>query len=248
MRKLLGSVSVILSLGAMAMPAWADCGESDFGAYIRQIEGGAQGYSAVNPTSSATGAYQFLAPTLQSLGMISHLPSNRSSLFGNSSWEGVVWSDKARAMGINSRADFKANQAAQDQLFAEFTQRNLQTVSSSWTPGQVVNGVQLTPGGVAAATHMLGTGGFQQWAASGFSASGLSASIARAHNWTPEQYNQHLMRRVAQGGCMDPSSISISEGGGNHTIAELPEIFLMPFNARQGPAVLMPGQLVSLSF
>lgn len=248
MRKTLTSLAIMISLGVTALPAWSECAAEDFGAFIRQIEGGPQGYSATNPTSSATGAYQFLVGTLKDLGMITHIPHPPQQHFGNSNWEGVVWSDRARAMGINSRADFKANHAAQDQLFAEFTQGNLNAVSNSWTPGQVVNGVQLTPGGVAAATHMLGTGGFRTWAASGFSASGLSASIAAAHNWSPEQYNQHLMRRIAQGGCMDPNLISISDQTGNHTIAELPEIFLMPFTRRDGPAVILPGQLVSLNF
>lgn len=222
-----------------ALPALAECGpDNDFGAYIRQIESGPQGYSATNPGSTATGAYQFTIGTLRELGFIQSIPPGMSNLFGTSNWDGVVWTGRD---GIHSRADFMANHAAQDRAFADLTQRNLQAVAGHWTPGQVVNGIPMTEGGVAAAVHMLGAGGFRQWAASGFSGSGLSASIAAAHNWTQEQYNQHLMNRMARGGCMDPGNITIGED----TIAELPEIFLMPFTARRGPPVILPGRLTT---
>lgn len=245
MRKLSFRLSVALLMMGFATPVFAECTEDDYGAYIRKVESGGQGYSATNPTSSATGAYQFTIGTLKSLGFITHIPGPASSYFGSSSWEGVVWSDSARAMGVNSRSDFMANHHAQDVAFSRLTQQNLSAVSNSWSPGSVVNGVRMTPGGVAAAVHMLGAGGFKRWAASGFSPSGLNAAHAAAHGWTPEQYNKHLMNRIAQGGCMDPSSIAMSDEG-IHEIAELPEIFLMPFNARQGPTPILPGQLVSL--
>lgn len=239
MRKFLTGAVAAVTASLMALPALSACGEGDdFGAYIRQIEGGPKGYLATNPSSTATGAYQFTLGTLKELGYISHYTGPISQYFGDSSWDGVVWTGKD---GINSRAQFKASQGAQDRAFADLTQRNLQAVSGHWTPGAVVNGVAMTEGGVAAAVHMLGAGGFRQWAASGFSSSGLNSSIAAAHNWTPEQYNQHLMNRVARGGCMDPGSISIGEDA----IAELPEVFLMPFTARPGSPVLMPGSLAS---
>ena len=246
MRKNTMKLAIAVVVAGFSTPVLAGCGEDgDYGAYIRQIESGPQGYSATNPSSSATGAYQFTIGTLKELGYITHIPGPASRHFGNSSWEGVVWSDKARGMGINSRADFKANHGAQDRAFNDLTQRNLQAVSGHWTEGATVNGVQMTQGGVAAAVHMLGAGGFRAWAASGFSPSGLNASIAAAHNWTPEQYNQHLMNRVARGGCMDPGDIEMADIG-IHEITELPEIYLMPFNQRPGPAPILPGQIVSL--
>lgn len=231
-----------VALAALPLPAAAECGpDNDFGAYIRSIESGPMGGRATNPGSTATGYYQFTIGTLQSLGYVQSWTGPVSNLFGNSSWDTVVWTGRD---GINSREDFMNNGAAQSRAFAELTQRNLQAVSGSWTPGQVVNGVALTEGGVAAATHMLGAGGFRQWAASGFSPSGLSASIAAAHNWTPEQYNNHLMNRVARGGCLDPNTITSAPG--SDPITQLPEIFLMPFVARPGAPVILPGQLASV--
>ncbi len=240
MKKYLVSTALALTLTALPGLALAECGsDEDFGAYIRQIEGGGKGYEATNPGSSATGAYQFLIGTLKELGYVQHYSGPASSYFGDSGWNDVVWTGKD---GINSRAEFMASQGAQDRAFAEFTQRNLQAVAGNWTPGETVNGIQMTSGGVAAATHMLGVGGFRQWAASGFSASGLDPKIAAAHGWSPEQYNKHLMNRVAKDGCMDPNDITI----GNDAIAELPEIFLMPFTAKPGKPVIIPGRIASV--
>lgn len=234
-----------VSFAALAgTPALAEmpegCGEGgDYGEYIRSIESGAQGYSATNPGSTATGAYQITLGTLQSLGYISSYSGPASRYFGNSSWDGVVWTGLD---GVRSREQFMANHGAQDRAMAELTRRNLQSVAGSYTPGQVVNGIPLTSGGVAAAVHMLGAGGFRQWAASGFSASGLNATHAANHNWTPEQYNQHIMNRVASGGCMDPNDIAIGED----SITALPEIFLMPWEGREGSPVIMPGSFASV--
>lgn len=234
------AASLLAVLPHAAMASSLDCdGDQDYAAYIRAIEGGGAGYSATNPTSSATGAYQFLAGTLRELGYISHLPGPASQYFGDSDWSIAVWTGKD---GITSRAQFMASQAAQDRAFAEFTDRNLQSVSSHWSPGQVVNGIPLTAGGVAAATHMLGAGGFRQWAESGFSASGLNAQIAANHNWTQEQYLQHLMGRVARGGCMDPGDIAI----GADAITQLPNIFLMPWDDGSRAPVILPGSLASV--
>jgi len=206
---------------------------SDYGSYILGMEGGAAAWTATNPSSTATGAYQFLFGTLQDMGYISSSSSKPPN--GAGDWSGTIWTGQD---GVWSREQFMASQAAQNAALERFTQQNLGAISGSWTPGQVVNGIPLTAGGVAAATHMLGAGGFNQWAASGFSPSGLDASIAAAHGWTPEQYNQHLMGRVAGGGCFDPGDIQPGEEG----VGELPEVFLMPWQARPTSAVMMPGQ------
>lgn len=230
-------------LALAASPALATapegCGDGgDYGEYIRSIESGAQGYSATNPGSTATGAYQMTIGTLQSLGYISSYSGPMSALFGGSNWDNVVWTGLD---GIRSREQFMANQGSQDRAMAELTRRNLQSVAGTYRPGQIVNGIPLTSGGVAAAVHMLGAGGFRQWAASGFSPSGLNATHAANHNWTPEQYQNHIMNRVASGGCMDPSNISIGED----EIAALPEIFLMPWEGRRGSPVILPGSFAS---
>lgn len=239
--------SLVMVLGLLALPAAAyaqdmggDCGEgSDYGALVRGGESGAAGYSATNPGSTATGAYQFTYGTLVDLGYINGSASKHPGP-GAGDWSGVVWTAES---GVSSRAEFMANQGSQDRAIGKFTSKQLGAISNSYTPGQMVNGVAMSNGGAAYAAHMLGSGGFNKWAASGFSASGLDPKIAAAHGWTPEQYNAHLMKRVAEGGCFDPGDIAM----GNDEIDDLPEIFLMPWKPMQRAPVIMPGQLRSLS-
>lgn len=242
------TIPLAVLLAVLAMPALAQTASdasgscpsagaegADYGSYILGKEGGAAGWTATNPDSTATGAYQFLYGTLKELGYID-AASPETMPKGAGDWSGSIWTGQD---GIWSREQFMASQAAQNAALDRFTQNNLSAISGNWSPGQVVDGIPLTAGGVAAATHMLGAGGFNTWAASGFSPSGLDAGIAAAHGWTPEQYQQHLMGRVAGGGCFDPGDIQPGEEG----VGELPEVFLMPWQARQNAAVLLPGQI-----
>lgn len=239
MKKILLTTCLIAFASTAAAQA-LDCdGGESYSDYIGRIEGGGKGYSATNPTSSATGKYQFLLGTLKELGYVSGYEGGASQYFGDSDWSGVKWTGKD---GITSREAFMNSPGAQDNAFAEFTQKNLDAVSGSWIPGATVNGVTMTPGGVAAATHMLGAGGFKRWAASGFTPAGLDSTHASNHGWTPERYNDHLMGRVATAGCMDPGDITPS---GNDLIDEIPEIFLMPFERQPGTAPYLPGSFTS---
>ena len=203
---------------------------SDYNSLVKSAEGGAQAYFATNPTSTATGAYQFLHGTLEELGYI--VPGGSKPSAGAGDWSNVTWTGKG---GVNSRAEFMASQSAQDQAMNEFTQNNLAQLN--YTEGQMVNGIPMTSGGAAFASHMLGAGGFNAWAASGFSASGLDASIAAAHGWTPEQYNDHLMGRVAKGGCFDPADVSASEG----SETDLPPVYLMEWKPLYRVPTVRPG-------
>ena len=207
-------------------------GDANYSDAVLNYEGGGDPY-ATNPGSTATGSYQFLYGTLVDLGYIN--PGQSTPPPGEGNWDGIVWSGKD---GVYSREQFMASSSAQDNALAEFTANNLNTVSNYYEPGQVVNGVPLSEGGVALATHMLGAGGFQQWADSGFSASGLDADIAAAHGWTQEEYLDHLMGRVAAGGCYDPSMIDSSE-----LLQDLPEIFLMPWAPEYQIPVIYPGSI-----
>jgi hypothetical protein len=207
-------------------------GDSNYADAVLSYEGGGDPY-ATNPNSTATGSYQFLYGTLVDLGYIKS--GQKTPAYGEGDWEGIVWTGKN---GIYSREQFMSSTSAQDAALAEFTQNNLNAVSSYYEPGQVVNGVPLSEGGVALATHMLGAGGFQKWAESGFSASGLDADIAAAHGWTQEEYLEHLMGRVAAGGCYDPGMIDSSE-----LLQDLPEIFLMPWAPEYQIPVIYPGTI-----
>lgn len=234
--KVIALTTLILTFATPLVAQSLDCeGGESYGDYIGRIEGGSRGYAATNPTSSATGKYQFLLGTLQELGYVAGYDGGASQYFGDSDWAGVRWTGKD---GITSRDAFMNSPGAQENAFAEFTQRNLSAVSGSWTPGATVNGVQLTQGGVAAATHMLGAGGFRRWAESGFTPAGLDTTHAGNHGWSPADYNNHLMNRVATAGCMDPGDITPS---GNDRIDDLPEVFLMPFERLPGAAPYLPG-------
>lgn len=211
-----------LALAADAIDMGGSCPPgSSYSDMVAGGEGGAAGQYATNPGSTATGTYQFTFGTLQDLGYISS-SSPKPTSFGESDWDNVIWTNKD---GVSSRRGFMDSQSAQDNALNELTSRNLQTVSGSWSPDQSVDGVQLTDGGVAYATHMLGAGGFEQWAASGFSPSGLDASIAAAHGWTPEEYQRHLVERLAEGSCTDPGDISTDNP------ENLPPVYLMDWKA-----------------
>lgn len=184
-------------------------------------EGGAAGQYATNPGSTATGTYQFTFGTLQDLGFISS-DSPAPTSFGESDWNNVIWTGKS---GVTSRKGFMDSESAQKTALNDLTARNLKATAGSWSPGQSVDGVELTDGGVAYASHMLGAGGFNKWAASGFSPSGLDAKIAAAHGWTPEEYQAHLVKRLAEGSCTDPGEI------GNGENEDLPPVYLMDWKA-----------------
>lgn len=205
-------------------------------------EGGADGYKAVNKftdketgkyTSSATGAYQFLAGTLLDIGVIQSIPKGGVPM-GPGEWPGVVWNPE---LGINSREDFLNSPYAQDMALDMFTKKNLELVKGSWEEQGVVNGVPLSEGGVAFATHMLGAGDFKKWAASGFQPHGLDPDKARVNGMDLAAYNDHLMGRIASGGCYDPGMIEASMEGK----IELPQVYLMPWSYPVASAVHLPG-------
>lgn len=211
--------------------ASACSGDGNYAAGVLGFEGGGDP-RATNPGSTATGSYQFLYGTLVNLGYIE--PGQDKPPAGAGNWDGIRWTGKD---GVYSRDQFMSSQSAQDNALAAFTNQNLAAISGSYSDGQVINGVPMTSGGAALAAHMLGSGGFNKWAASGFSPSGLDAGIAAAHGWTPEEYQNHLMKRVAAGGCFDPGLIESP----SELVQDLPEIFLMPWDAAYQVPPILPG-------
>lgn len=236
------AVGVSLTLASQSLAAetgedGGQCESSNYGEAVLGFEGGGDPY-ATNPTSTATGSYQFLFGTLVDLGYIE--PGQSTPPKGSGDWSGIVWTGQD---GVYSRDQFMSSSSAQDNALDRFTSQNLSSISDRYTAGEVINGVPMSDGGAALAAHMLGAGGFQQWAASGFSASGLDADIAAAHGWTQEEYLDHLMGRVAAGGCYDPSMIDSS--GSGELQQDLPEIFLMPWEPAYTIPPLLPGTVAA---
>ena len=209
------SFRTLLMAGAaslFALTAFASVGGSgNYADLIGAGEGG-QGdaaWSATNPGSTATGRYQFLYDNFVRYGYIDGSQSRRPSP-GAGEWSGVVWTGKD---GVTSRSDFMNNRAAQDNMLGSFTQDNWSSISGSTPLGTTVNGVQVTQGGALYAAHMLGSGAYQKWAACGYQPQCLDSKIAADHGWTLQQYNDHLMRRMAEGGGYDPSVVASADGG-----------------------------------
>lgn len=215
-------------------------GDGGYGDMLMGFENKGGDQYATNPGSTATGLYQMTVAALQEAGYITSVSGKTPN--GKDPWSNVTWSGKD---GIYSRDQYMSNTQAQANSLAAYTAKNLSYIQDSFTAGQSVNGVTMTNGGAGAAVHMLGAGGFRAWAASGFSASGLNATRAAEHGWTQEQYQQHIMERVAAGGCFDPANIkaAASKTQDGTPVQDLPEIFLMPWENQYPPTVIFPGTI-----
>ena len=218
-----------------ALPASAQ-EMGDYGDLVMSGEGGGN-WAATNPGSTATGGYQFIHGTLVDLGFVQAGGSTPSK--GAGDWENVVWTGKG---GVNSRAEFMASKSAQNLALSELNNTNWASISSVTPLGQTINGIAMTQGGALYAAHMLGSGGYSKWASCGFQAYCLDAGIAAAHNWTQEQYQAHLMGRIAAGGGVDPSLITASGYGGALEV-EIPEVKLMLWKSPQLTPAVLSGQL-----
>lgn len=220
------SVSLACLMVALASPATSseDGGSGNYADLVKQQESGGD-YGATTTLGTASGAYQFTFATLKGLGMVK---SGSTPAFGEGEWSGVEWTGKH---GINSRADFLASQSAQDAVFSEFTSNNWGTISSSVPVGDTVNGVPMTQSGALHAAHMLGAGGFNQWASCGYQPQCLNMSQASANNMTREQFQAHLMKRVAEGGGYDASMVLNGEFGEDGVVQEIPMVGLMDWKA-----------------
>jgi hypothetical protein len=231
------AAALFLGLGPSAASAATEA-STDFGALVRQYEGGNLGYGATTKLGTATGAYQFTFDTLVSLGYIEKGQSLPK--FGDDPWNGVRWTGKD---GVFSRSQFLATPGAQDRAFQAFSARNWSSISSMVPVGKTVNGVPMTEGGALFAAHMMGAGGFNQWASCNFQSHCLDPKQAAANNMTLEQYQAHLMKRVAKGGGADPGNIQIAEGMGGEVGRITYRMTLMPWVG--GPAAQFPAGVPS---
>jgi hypothetical protein len=238
--------AILVALFALTLPASVLA--ATYQDWVRKWESGSfeGNYSQTTTLGTATGAYQLPFAALTDLGYVKQ--GQKLPAFGAGEWEGIEWTGKD---GVTSRASFLASKTAQDNAFASFTQKNWSYIQKFAPVGTTVNGVTMTKDGALAAAHMMGMGGFQKWSACGFKKECLIAEHAAANKMTLEEYQAHLMKRVAEGGGMDPGDIVISdeggEGGGSGEASEVPSAFLMPIAPAGGPAApLLPGSLPSL--
>lgn len=214
---------------ANPVSAQVDPGSQSYNDLVLRGESGGNQH-ATTQLGSATGTYQFTAATLKGLGYISSLPEGGVPA-GDGEWQGVSWTGQD---GVRSRQDFMDNMYAQDQALARLTEQNLVSISSNI--GGTANGIPVTEGGAAYAAHMMGAGGFNQWASCGYQPECLDPSQAAANNMTLEEYQAHLMNRMAEGAEVDPSNIT-QEGG--YEGEDLPPAALMPWTAEIGARVNM---------
>lgn len=241
----------ILAGLAMALSASA-VSAATFQEWVRLWESGsyAGNYQQTTPLGTATGAYQLPYAALKDAGYVA---DGGTPAFGAGEWPNVKWTGKK---GIWSRADFLNSIEAQDDAFASNTNMNWNYIKNKVPLGQTINGITMTKEGALSAAHMMGMGGFEQWAGCNFQSSCLIADHAAANNMTLEEYQAHLMKRVAEGGGMDPGDIVIGEddgdgdgqSDGDGNASEIPSAFLMPIAPASGaPATpLMPGSLSKL--
>lgn len=221
-------ISFLMTISVLIAPmSYANTpGGGNYADMVYKGEGGGK-IDATTPLGSASGKYQFTYATLKSLGYIQSGPGSVPA--GSGEWSNVVWTGKD---GVYSRSQFLNNSAAQDNALAIFTQKNWDLIQSKTPLGTTVNGVPITQGGALYVAHMLGNGGYNQWASCGFQASCLNADQAAANNMTKEQLQAHLMKRMAEGGGTDPSVIASSGGdglGGGTPVEAPPQIGLMPW-------------------
>lgn len=207
MRKLFMSLAMASLISTGVVHA-STGGTGNYADLVYKGEGGGNP-AATTTLGSASGKYQFTYATLKDLGYITSGPATVPA--GAGEWSGVVWSGKD---GVNSRTDFLRDEAAQDAALDTFTQKNWNHISQYTPLGTEVNGVQMTQGGALYAAHMLGPGGYEQWASCNFQAHCLNSDQAAANKMTKEQLQAHMMKRVAEGGGYDPSVIASSGSGG----------------------------------
>lgn len=211
-------------------------GTQSYDDLIRKFEKGALYY---NPISTATGDFQFVFQNFVRYGYIDPIGRDGNPVqkppAGEGEWSNVRWTGKD---GIHSRMDYVNSSTAQANMLSSFTTDNLTQIQGKWED-QIVDGVPLTAGGVGAASHMMGAGAFNAWANSGFSPSGLSAKIASDHNMTQAQYQEHLLKRIAAGGCYDPSIIDATSLA---TAVDFPGIVLIDHRLGDAYPPNLPGQ------
>ncbi|MEW5424993.1 hypothetical protein [Amorphus sp. 3PC139-8] len=198
------SVVLRAALAGLALLLIVTHASASFEEWVESVSGSESSgsYSIKNPTSSAKGRYQFIDSTLQDLGMMD----------ANKNWTGKY--------GVNSTADFYANHAAQDQLMRDFSAQQWGAMSSTAKSyiGKTVSGITINEGAMLHAAHLLGAGGFNKWAASGFSMDGLSASDAAAQGMSLSEFQDYLMNRMEKGSQYDISDLagSYTPGGGSY--------------------------------
>lgn len=250
-KRSLVSAACLMAFCAVAAPAGAspsDCaGKGDYGATLTCIEGGAQAWEAISPVSTATGAYQMTFDALIDTGYISQSERGNYPPAGAGDWSGVEWTGKN---GINSRAAYIDSPAAQNESLDAFNQINWRAVQSVAPVGTQVNGVPMTQAGVYATAHMLGQGGFQDWASCGYQASCLNPETAKKNGFdSVDEYQQHLMERMAVMGNVDPSAIAGGGGGsyggsgGTDAGMEVVATALMPWQAQTYAKTVKPGEM-----
>lgn len=195
MRRLSASVLVVALLGTTVL---GYAGNEILQNKITGSESGGN-YAIFNQagTTQALGRYQFLPSTFSSLGYTTYNGGPRSQ------WSSYTFNETARAAGVNSLSDLRysdAGRGLQDAAFTRFTNNNLNSFSSTTRGaiGSTVAGRPVTTDGLLSTAHFLGSGGLNKWAASGFTAAGLPASVVAANGGSAAKLNEYLLNRMGK--------------------------------------------------
>lgn len=196
------TVAAIMAFGSMASAG--DLGiphDFDFTAYKREVIGvesaGSGTYSALNSTSGAAGAYQFMPVAIVDIGYGSYTGGGRG-------WSGVTWTSLASP--VSSLDSFLANPGVQDRAIADFTKLLWRRMASSGGVmseiGKTINGVPITEGGMISAAHFLGAGGAASFVRAGYTCAGIGnlTAILRQNGFSSvADCTQHVMKRFEIG-------------------------------------------------
>lgn len=119
-------------------------------------------YGAVNQFGYL-GKYQFGELALRDIGYYTYDGTSAND------WKAAFWTGKN---GVDNRAEFLANHAAQESAIREYMELQWDYLKNVWAyEGQTLNGVKITESGMLAGAHLVGAGNMANYLTSGAAAS-----------------------------------------------------------------------------
>jgi len=173
----------------------------DLGRYAVIVTGAESSgrYHVQNPSTFASGAYQVMPAKMVDLGYVTG--RGRAA---DGAWSNYTWTAAAQRHGINSMADFLANQSFQDRVFKELTLMEWSRIghAAKSSVNSTVDGFTVREGGLLNAAHFLGAGGLTTFVSSGFTSANLgnlSTLLSQNSMTSVAQLDAYVKRRIRDG-------------------------------------------------